>query len=149
MKKMREVMPHLNINLLPLDGVSYVARTHDVDAEAQDVPVHDDDHRERTPLRRADGLLEFLDVAEQRQRAPCAVRDTAGQHFCAVGQFPNLEGEDDGGMRAGRRRKDARSILAVNRVERADVKTAARTSRPSPLGRYSVEERAVRTRPRI
>jgi hypothetical protein len=43
--------------------------------------------------------------------------------------LPNLEGEDDGGMRAGRRRKDARSILAVNRVERADVKTAARLTR--------------------
>jgi enoyl-CoA hydratase/carnithine racemase len=98
-------------------------------------------------------LLEFLDVAEQRQRAPCAVRDTAGQHFCAVGQFPNLEGEDDGGMRAGRRmgrrKRGMRSIPAVNSLERADVKMAARTSRPSPLGRYSVEEPAVRTRPRI
>jgi hypothetical protein len=87
-------------------------------------------------------LLELLDVAEQRQRAPRAVRtadavDAANHYFCAVGHLPNLEAEEDGGMEPGRmmgrRRKDARSIPAVNNLERADVKTAARTSRPSDV----------------
>jgi hypothetical protein len=65
-EQMREYCRTLIMNCA-LGGVSYVARTHNVDAEVQDEPVHDDDHRERAPLRRPDGLLKLLDVAEQRR----------------------------------------------------------------------------------
>jgi hypothetical protein len=64
---------HLDTELRALSGVPHVARTDDIDAEPEDEPVHCDDHREGAPLRRADGVLELFDVAQQRQRAPRAV----------------------------------------------------------------------------
>jgi hypothetical protein len=64
---------HLDAELRALSGVPHIARTHDIDAQPEDEPVHCDDHGEGAPLRRADGVLELFDVAQQRQRTPRAV----------------------------------------------------------------------------
>jgi hypothetical protein len=65
---------HLDGKLGAFRGVSNIARRNYIDTKPNDNPMHSGDDGEGTPLRSADGVLEFFEVVVGPERLARSVR---------------------------------------------------------------------------